>query len=155
LKQYGDEFEGYQGSRFEMIDGQQPLSQRLGREGHYYPAIAMPLGPEHDSITCPPEHIEALEAWLKARELDVLVIGYSGLDTDVLGRVRDARPSIRSLCIVNKGEEATMKTTEALQLRVRCLAYPKGARCSRGFVRCSTAGSGVESDRTDSPSAYG
>jgi hypothetical protein len=37
-----------------------------------------------------------------------------------------------------------------VRLRVRCMAYPKGARCSRGFVRCSTAGSGDERDRAHS-----
>jgi hypothetical protein len=36
---------------------------------------------------------------------------------------------------------------EGLGSRIGCLAYTKGARCSRDCVRCSTAGSGVGRDR--------
>jgi hypothetical protein len=56
----------------------------------YYPALSAPLGAE-DEVTCPPEHLEA--ATTRISEMDVvnlLVIGYSGHDQEVVKLLRTA-----------------------------------------------------------------
>ena len=58
--------------------------------------------------------------------LDALVIGYSGLDQEVLGLLREPGRPIRSLTVVNGSEgasaEAAMKITEAVAVEDRFAA---------------------------------
>lgn len=81
----------------------------LRRDGlnAYYPSISVPLGPEAETLNCPQSHLDWLRAALLAEEaLDLLVIGYSGVDLDVLRLFRAAEKSIRSALIVNETGEA-------------------------------------------------
>jgi hypothetical protein len=52
----------------------------------YYPAVSVPIGPDRELANCPREHVGALQRRLKKMggELNVLVIGYSGLDDEVM-----------------------------------------------------------------------
>ncbi len=73
----------------------------------YYPALSAPLGAE-DELSCPESHVESLRTELgEIGDLDVLVIGYSGLDKEVLKLVRDNAGGIRSLLVANRSEEAS------------------------------------------------
>ena len=48
-------------------------------------ALAVPLGPE-DELVCPSAHVSRAEQMLEQMDgLNLLVIGYSGLDREVLG----------------------------------------------------------------------
>ncbi|MBO9531475.1 MAG: hypothetical protein J7513_00675, partial [Solirubrobacteraceae bacterium] len=50
----------------------------------FYPALSAPLGAP-DPLTCPASHIRFLEEELARQDrLDVLMLGYSGLDDEVL-----------------------------------------------------------------------
>ncbi len=63
----------------------------------YYPALAMPLGPG-DTLVCPSSHTRAAnEALTRSDGLNLLVIGYSGLDDEVLRLLSESGNSIRRL----------------------------------------------------------
>lgn len=50
----------------------------------FYPALSAPLG-SPDALTCPSGHLDFLRAEIAAQDkLDVLMLGYSGLDDEVL-----------------------------------------------------------------------
>jgi hypothetical protein len=67
-----------------------------------YPALALPEGPE-DRLVLPPSHREFVKGMLRAnQEIDLLVIGYSGLDTEVLRLLRNGGCSVRRMTVVNK-----------------------------------------------------
>jgi hypothetical protein len=71
----------------------------------YYPALSVPLG-STDELVCPPHHVAHLER--KLRELpalNLLVIGYSGLDQEVLRLLRDAGRPPTVLRVVNGDSE--------------------------------------------------
>lgn len=98
--------------------------RRIGADNVlYYPALSAPLG-ERDEIVCPQQHLEHLRTRLGHWEtLDVLVIGYSGLDQEVLGLLREPGRPIRSLTVVNGSEgagvDAAMKIQAAVSVEER------------------------------------
>ena len=53
-----------------------------------YPALAVRTNGQEDETVCPPEHVEALHEALRS-DPAVLVIGNQGLDTDLMGILRD------------------------------------------------------------------
>jgi hypothetical protein len=85
-----------------------------GRQGVRYPAIAVPLGPA-DKLVCPASHVEAAKAALSAMDgLNLLVIGYSGLDQEVLRLFSESGNSIRALLVVNGDEEMSRTTAKRI-----------------------------------------
>lgn len=65
----------------------------------YYPALSVPVGGDLRLANCPPEHVAALRELLRrAESIDLLVIGYSGLDTEALELLGAC--SVRSLRLV-------------------------------------------------------
>jgi hypothetical protein len=79
----------------------------------YYPALSAPLGPG-DEITCPPSHVEHLRSRLVAQDgLNLLVIGYSGLDSEVLKLLSLSRNSLKTLTVVSELQDAA-RTTAAI-----------------------------------------
>ena len=71
-----------------------------------YPALALPEGPD-DRIVMPREHTECFVRRVHAAgTVDVLVIGYSGLDREVLGLLRHADPKVRRMTIVDRNLNA-------------------------------------------------
>jgi hypothetical protein len=100
----------------------------LGDEGRfmhlYYPALAAPLGAE-DELVCPPDHVAHLKQITGHWEpLDVLVIGYSGLDQEVLTQLSWGGRSIRSLCVVSDRDETADATARRIVDRVRVMPAP-------------------------------
>lgn len=83
-------------------------------------SLEAPLG-EDDEIVCPPQHVahllERLGHW---DQLDVLVIGYRGLDKGVLDLLAEGGRTIRSLSLVNvdqgAGDEAAAKFLERVKV---------------------------------------
>lgn len=68
----------------------------------FYPALAMPEGPD-DTLVLPGEHRKFfLDSITAAREIDILVIGYSGLDRQILDLIASAECEIRHMTIVNQ-----------------------------------------------------
>lgn len=57
-----------------------------------YPALSVPIGPDPELANCPPAHIEALRGRLARMggSLNVLFVGYSGLDDEVLDILGEA-----------------------------------------------------------------
>ena len=73
----------------------------------YYPALSTPLGAE-DELSCPPEHIVHLKRVLgEMGEINLLVIGYSGLDQVVLQLLAESTAGLRKLLVANGSSEAS------------------------------------------------
>jgi len=73
-----------------------------------YPAIALPEGPK-DELVLPRAHLEHLRSALKsAWALDVMVLGYSALDTEVLELLGQSGARIRRMTVVNRDPESTL-----------------------------------------------
>jgi hypothetical protein len=71
-----------------------------------YPALALPEGPK-DELILPRHHERDLRQRLAgAPEIDVLVLGYSALDTEVLQLLRDSGTRVRRLTVVNRDARA-------------------------------------------------
>jgi hypothetical protein len=90
--------------------------RRLGSESteltERYPALAMPEGPD-DRLVLPREH----EQWFghqlySAREIDILVIGYSGLDRAVLDFIAGAGCKVRRMTVVSHNAEMAAEVLE-------------------------------------------
>jgi len=83
-------------------------------ETRRYPAIALPEGPK-DELVLPEDHLFRLKGALQAaQEIDLLVLGYSGLDTEVLELVRSNCQRIRRMTVVNRDPAETLKVYSAL-----------------------------------------
>lgn len=86
----------------------------------YYPALAVPLG-EEDELVCRADHLDEARRCLRdADGLNVLVIGYSGIDREVLRLLRESENKLRRLLVVNgsSGERALQtgqRITQALK----------------------------------------
>jgi hypothetical protein len=77
-----------------------------------YPALALPEGPE-DRLVVPARHLN----WARERHSappnnDLLVIGYSGLDREALGLVKEADTQVRLMTIVNRDLESAIDVRE-------------------------------------------
>jgi hypothetical protein len=84
----------------------------------YYPALAAPLGPG-DKLVCPPEHVDHLRNRVAAYDgLNLLVIGYSALDDEVLKLFRESGNSLRSLSVVSHEREAAEQTVSRITQQV-------------------------------------
>lgn len=73
-----------------------------------YPALALPEGPK-DELVLPSQHRNHFEWTLNAAsEIDVLVLGYSALDTEVLDLLGRSKARIRRMTVVNRDPESTL-----------------------------------------------
>jgi hypothetical protein len=85
----------------------------------YYPALSAPLGSE-DELVCPEEHQNYLRQRLGAFDgLNVLVIGYSGLDREVMRFFAESGNSLRSLFIANGTHEQGMRAASKITEHIR------------------------------------
>lgn len=89
-----------------------------------YPAIALPEGPK-DELVLPPEHLDHLTWTLdEAHEIDVLCLGYSALDTEVLDLIAKRKARIRRMTIVNRDPEAALSVYHTIHGRGIEAAWP-------------------------------
>lgn len=80
-----------------------------------YPVLALPEGPE-DDLVAPQKHIKFLEEALwSAHQIDLLVIGYSGLDDGVLTLLSRRKADVRRLTVVNTDFDAATQVLERLE----------------------------------------
>lgn len=79
-----------------------------------YPALALPDGPK-DQLVWPTEQRQRLEAFLRAPEVQLLVLGYSGLDTEVLRLIADGRSKIRRMTVVNVDGRGALDAYERIR----------------------------------------
>jgi hypothetical protein len=90
------------------------ISRTGGVSLPYYPALAAPVG-QADELVCPPEHVEYLKQRLSdTQPMHLLVIGYSGLDQEVVSLIRESERGVKTLTIVDRGEDATRAVAERL-----------------------------------------
>ena len=74
------------------------------QQEHLYPALSVPVG-TRDEFSCPANHVEYLRDLIaQQKRLDVLMLGYSALDEEVLTLFRESSQPLRSLCVVNANE---------------------------------------------------
>jgi hypothetical protein len=100
------------GYNLEVIRG---IADTGGRRSEaYFPALAAPVG-QADELVCPQPHVEYLKQRLaETQPMHLLVIGYSGLDQEVVSLIRESERGVKTLTIVDRGEEATMAVAERL-----------------------------------------
>jgi hypothetical protein len=80
----------------------------------YFPALAAPVG-QADELVCPPQHVDFLKRRLtETQPLHLLVIGYSGLDHEVVSLIRESERGVKTLTIVDNGEEAAWEVANRL-----------------------------------------
>ena len=80
----------------------------------YYPALAVPLG-EEDELVCPSRHVDIARARLGRTDgLNLLVIGYSGVDLEVLGLLKESGNSIRRMLVANGSPERAREAAEKI-----------------------------------------
>ena len=90
----------------------------------YYPALSAPLGVE-DELVCPPDHIEYLKRVTGHWDpLNVLVIGYSGLDQEVIKLLSWGGRAVRSLWVVNESEASARATAERITANIKVIPAP-------------------------------
>jgi hypothetical protein len=79
-----------------------PLERMSHDNKCFYPALSVPLGPE-DEFNCPPTHVDFARERLRHGDgLNILSVGYSGLDSRVLKLLKESGNSLRSLYVVNQ-----------------------------------------------------
>jgi hypothetical protein len=87
---------------------------REGLNRPYFPALAVPAGPS-EQVLCPDAHLQHLEGKLHdSAEIDLLVIGYSGTDQQIVRLLNEAGKPIRSLVIVDRDLETSGKIADTL-----------------------------------------
>ena len=108
-----------------------------GMPAAFYPALSAPLG-EQDELVCPKEHVEYVEEITGHWDpLDVLVIGYSGLDQGVLELLSWGGRSINSLAVVSNSADSAELTAERISAHVRvadCVCGQRPAIFGDGFA---------------------
>ncbi len=116
---------------------------RMGRATPdcFFPALSVPVGAA-DELVCPPEHLAALTRQLEAAEpVHLLVIGYSGLDQEVIQLLRRNKTRIASLTVVDVGDAAGRAAShilDGLRLREGNLQFLR--TYADGFYRFSCVG---------------
>lgn len=83
--------------------------------GQTYPALALPEG-EQDRLVLPPRH----EQWIRGRleaapNIDLLVIGYSGIDLEVLTLIKSAKTPVRLMTIVNQSHSSAIEVRDRFE----------------------------------------
>jgi hypothetical protein len=86
-----------------------------------YPALSVPLGSE-DDLNCPPEHSAFLLGQFQAAdEVEMLVIGYSGLDMALLRHLDESGSSLGHLTVVDQGRRQAEEVANRIASQVRVL----------------------------------
>jgi hypothetical protein len=88
--------------------------RRFDGKDVYYPALSVPLGSE-DEIVCDEAHQSAARGRLKSGDgVHLLVIGYSGLDQEVIKLLRESDASLRTFLVANGSLERSREGAEAI-----------------------------------------
>jgi hypothetical protein len=100
----------------------------------YYPALSAPLGAA-DELSCPPEHVAHLKRVLgEMGEINLLVIGYSGLDQEVLQLLAESTTGLSQLLVANGTSEASVAAADKIATALGHEgAFPADAPYRGGF----------------------
>jgi hypothetical protein len=80
-----------------------------------YPRLALPQGPK-EGLAMPDEHLRFFTDMLStAPEINLLVLGYSGVDKEILHLIRDNVQQIRRLTVVNASPQANYAVSVVLR----------------------------------------
>jgi hypothetical protein len=89
-----------------------PLENLRGNGHDRYPALALPEGPD-DHLVLPSRHHWFVEQRIEnMHQFDLLVLGYSGIDSQVLELLAKRKSDIRRLTIVDKDQAAAFAVYE-------------------------------------------
>jgi hypothetical protein len=89
-----------------------------------YPALAVPEGPK-DVLVAPPSHLEYLtQEMADAPQIDVLVLGYSALDNEVLELIKRAGTPVRRLTVVNRDAGAALAVYNVIKTWQLSIVWP-------------------------------
>jgi len=80
-----------------------------------YPAIALPAGPKDELVLPPAHHKFFVDTLRSAPEIQLLVLGYSGLDTEVLQLITGSDRKVRRLTVVNKDGETALEAFDRIR----------------------------------------
>jgi hypothetical protein len=79
-----------------------------------YPSLSVPVG-EYGEFSCPPEHLDWLRDRLRALgQANLMMIGYSGADEEVMSLLGEYCEGLQSLCVVDPSEATAMRMMEHL-----------------------------------------
>lgn len=96
----------------------------------YYPAMTIPVEGKA-GFSCPPDHVSALEEFLPTCE-NVLIVGVSGKDADLLTLLKDHLPRCRTVFLIGHTEGATKEAVSRF-FKVPQLAAAGGNFFDEGF----------------------
>ena len=118
------------------------LTEGPAHDDVFLPAVSAPLGAE-DDLVCPQTHIDHLKNVTGHWDpLDVLVIGYSGLDRSVLELLAWGQRPIRSLSVVSDNDgnaEATIARIREVVEILPLLGDQRAVYWSGGFTEFTDA----------------
>jgi hypothetical protein len=123
---------------------QEPVHLRqMGQPSElFYPALSVPLGQVDDEVVCPPAHTDYLRETTGDPDLlDVLVIGYSGLDQGVLELLSWGGRPIKSLTVVSDNQENAMRAGANIRAKVSVAPGGNEAAFVEGFAEFARDGS--------------
>jgi hypothetical protein len=118
----------------EMLDSEIRLLPGSGYENRwldrepYYPALVVPVEGKYGFV-CPQEHIEQLSEFLRECR-NILVIGCSGRDQDLLDLLHDSITKCETFFLVDKGSQEAVEKTH----RRFVAAVPQFQQTGRGRV---------------------
>jgi hypothetical protein len=102
-------------NRFLMFPPSHFDKARLVTPSNWFPALALPEGSK-DEFEMPDAHRTFITNELAAApELEVLVLGYSALDTEVIGLLRDSGTMIRRLTVVNRDATSALEVYKRIR----------------------------------------
>jgi hypothetical protein len=95
---------------------------RSDQPWQFYPVLSVPVG-QADEIACPQAHIDALKEKLGTSYdgVDLLVVGYSANDREVLTLLRENGRPIRSLWVVNRDARSADEVASKLRTELQGL----------------------------------
>jgi hypothetical protein len=105
----------------EMLDREIRLLPGAGYEHRwldrkpYYPALVVPVEGKYGFV-CPPDHVERLREFLRECQ-NILVIGCSGRDEDLLDLLRDSMTGCETFFLVDVGSQEAVEETYRRFLR--------------------------------------
>lgn len=106
-------------TRVEVLDGYKQ-GHRVRAQQFFYPALAPPIG-DKDRFVCVPDHIEYTTEFLR-QCTDFLIIGFSGLDSHVLGLLAVV-PSVQNVEIVNGTSDEGRNTLDRISSASPAFAF--------------------------------
>lgn len=99
----------------------------------HYPALSVPLGPV-DGLSCPQSHQDSLRDRLsEMAELNLLVVGYSGLDQSVVRFLKASNRPLGKVRIVNGSQEYGLAAADSLAKGLEQSLDPGASVFAGGF----------------------